>query len=467
MLVLGALLLAAIAAALVIVLAGLLVILAVVIPVALIYLILRAPLILQALFNWFCELLGLCKSNWLTTVSRIDPLPVGEWSSQLREFRQVDVTGKPGNRPILCCDGGGVRGILTLRILQQLEITLGARCIDIFDMFAGTSTGSIIAACLASGVALDDIIALYQAKYTVMFTPSLIYAIVGGIPGLNQFFIPKYDNSPNKCLLKSIFGDHTLADSKKDIFITAKDTVRSETTYLTAFHDPVSGNVRGTYQAVKTWAAVAASSSSAPTFFRSIGRFIDGGVGSYNNTAYVAAVEALRYSGTPTLYERAEVVVLSFGTGTALNAMKLGQAPQISTSIGWIEWLLDEGMEDANNQQTYVAMNELAFQETAIEFRRFQLNFTDATISELVSFDATLASHPDLTTIGLDAVADFGFLDKLGQAYGKWLATNNYFNPPIAPPADVEIGDPKAMPTYNISVYGPQVISELNSQTAP
>jgi hypothetical protein len=508
-LVLAALLLAAIIAVVAILVAGLLPILALALLALLIYLALRVPLILQALFNWFCELLGICQGQWLAPVSsRIVPLPASQWSPQLKEFRHVDASGNPTRRPILCCDGGGVRGILTLHALKQLEIVLDANCIDIFDMFAGTSTGAIIAACLASGVPLGAVMALYRAKYTFMFTPSLISAIVGGIPGLNQLFVPRYDNSPNKCLLKSIFGDHTLADCKKDIFITAKDTVRSETTYLTAFHNPNKvGDVRGTYQTVKTWVAVAASSSSAPTYFESIGRFIDGGVGAYDNTAYVAAVEALRYSGTPlpigyvdasggsltvsssppsiypviepgpdVLYKRHEVLVLSFGTGTALNTMQVGDAQKITTSIGWIHWLLQEGMEDANDQQTYVAKNELASDERAIKFRRYQLDLTDATVLELKAIDSTftLPEPNDLTTlgktIGLDAVWDFDFLDQLGHAYGLWLTKENLFNPPFFPVTDSELGDPKVtmQPTYNIpKVYGPQVINELNSQTAP
>jgi predicted acylesterase/phospholipase RssA len=474
-------------------LAALLVILAVLLPI---YLSLRASLIFQALINWWFEMRGICEADWLTTVKRIEPLSDVDWSPELRRFRNAGAMG-PQWRPILCCDGGGVRGILTLQVLKWLETSLHANCIDIFDMFAGTSTGSIIVACLASGVPLDDVIALYRAKYKYMFTYSLIYAIVGGIPGLNQLFVPKYDNSPNKCLLKSIFGDETLADSKKDLLITAKDTVRSETTYLTAFHNPnAASDIRGTYRTVKTWAAVAASAASAPTFFKSVGRYIDGGVGSYNNTAYVAAVEALRYSGTAlitgyvdangnpgtpypvygpgpdVLYQKQQVIVLSFGTGTSLNSMKVGQAPNITTSVGWIEWLLDEGMEDANHQQTYVAKNELASEENAIEFRRYQLNFTDATISELRATDTsfTLPAPSDLTTIGLDAVVDFAFLDQLGHAYGLWLANNKlFYPPPISPPMDIEIGDPRVtmQPTYNISVYGPEVIKELNNWPVP
>lgn len=46
---------------------------------------------------------------------------------------------------LLSLDGGGIRGILTLMILKELEYRLEKPVIDIFDFFAGTSTGGIIA----------------------------------------------------------------------------------------------------------------------------------------------------------------------------------------------------------------------------------------------------------------------------------------------------------------------------------
>jgi patatin-like phospholipase/acyl hydrolase len=60
---------------------------------------------------------------------------------------------------ILSLDGGGVRGILSLGLLLQIETLLRARhgndpqfrLCHYFDLIAGTSTGSIIAALLAKG----------------------------------------------------------------------------------------------------------------------------------------------------------------------------------------------------------------------------------------------------------------------------------------------------------------------------
>ena len=52
---------------------------------------------------------------------------------------------------ILSIDGGGIRGIIPLKILQLLEMDIQKSTLDTFDMYAGTNTGAIIA-CALSGL---------------------------------------------------------------------------------------------------------------------------------------------------------------------------------------------------------------------------------------------------------------------------------------------------------------------------
>ena len=61
---------------------------------------------------------------------------------------------------ILVCDGGGVFGVITAKLLQSLDRSV----LDNIDLFAGTSTGSIIALDLASGVSIDTILDLYSSE---------------------------------------------------------------------------------------------------------------------------------------------------------------------------------------------------------------------------------------------------------------------------------------------------------------
>ncbi len=46
-------------------------------------------------------------------------------------------------RLILCLDGGGMRGILTIQLLKKLEQLCGIPCYELFDMVAGTLPASL------------------------------------------------------------------------------------------------------------------------------------------------------------------------------------------------------------------------------------------------------------------------------------------------------------------------------------
>lgn len=52
---------------------------------------------------------------------------------------------------LLSLDGGGIRGLLLVVILLELEKELGCPVIHCFDWVAGTSTGGILTLGLAAG----------------------------------------------------------------------------------------------------------------------------------------------------------------------------------------------------------------------------------------------------------------------------------------------------------------------------
>src|SRR5262245_62109081 len=87
-----------------------------------------------------------------------------------------------GPKRILALDGGGLRGILTLGILEQIEAELRQRhggdpefrLCDYFDLIAGTSTGAIIAAALAIGWSVERIKTKYFDLGARVFKRSLL-----------------------------------------------------------------------------------------------------------------------------------------------------------------------------------------------------------------------------------------------------------------------------------------------------
>ena len=64
--------------------------------------------------------------------------------------REVNYRRRFGSR-ILCLDGGGVRGLVQIEILRQIEKKTGKKITELFDWIVGTSTGGIIALALVYG----------------------------------------------------------------------------------------------------------------------------------------------------------------------------------------------------------------------------------------------------------------------------------------------------------------------------
>src|SRR5258705_7936211 len=105
---------------------------------------------------------------------------------------------------ILALDGGGLRGILTLSYLAEIESALRERhggskdfrLSHYFDLIAGTSTGSIIAAALARGMAVADIIKKYNDLGQRVFQKSWLrqgyvrafYDEAGGLKKIEEVF---------------------------------------------------------------------------------------------------------------------------------------------------------------------------------------------------------------------------------------------------------------------------------------
>ena len=83
-------------------------------------------------------------------------IPDGEITSDqavevLKTLQMYKSKQKRGVR-VLCLDGGGVKGLVELEILRQIEEKLdGGEITDLFDYIVGTSTGGIIALAMVYG----------------------------------------------------------------------------------------------------------------------------------------------------------------------------------------------------------------------------------------------------------------------------------------------------------------------------
>jgi len=78
-------------------------------------------------------------------------LPPGDVLQALpRQRKELERYKKTGNR-ILCLDGGGIKGLVQIDILSQIEEASGKRITELFDWIIAASTGAILALAMVYG----------------------------------------------------------------------------------------------------------------------------------------------------------------------------------------------------------------------------------------------------------------------------------------------------------------------------
>ena len=107
---------------------------------------------------------------------------------------------------MLAIDGGGIRGVISLKFLEEIEQLLikeskrdDYRLADYFDYVAGTSTGGIIAAGIAIGMSVKQILDFYLNNGAAMFDKASIIRRI-------QY---QYKSEPLAVKLKEVFGAET------------------------------------------------------------------------------------------------------------------------------------------------------------------------------------------------------------------------------------------------------------------
>uniref|UniRef100_A0A665TCP7 phospholipase A2 n=1 Tax=Echeneis naucrates TaxID=173247 RepID=A0A665TCP7_ECHNA len=212
---------------------------------------------------------------------------------------------------LLCLDGGGIKGLVLIQMLIALEKEAGHPTRELFDWVAGTSTGGILALAIIHGKSMEYLRCLYFRMKEQVFK--------GSRP---------YESAPLEDFLKKEFGENTkmtdveyprvmvtsvLADrhpGELHIFRNYNPpSVRREPPYATtATFKPLT-----IPQEQFVWRA-ARSSGAAPTYFRPMGRFLDGGLLA-NNPTLDAMSEIHQYNKGRTDKIKKLGIVVSLGTG--------------------------------------------------------------------------------------------------------------------------------------------------------
>jgi hypothetical protein len=223
---------------------------------------------------------------------------------------------------IISVDGGGCRGVIPSMLLQSL----GNAALLKANLFAGTSTGSIIAGGLACGVSIDDITTVYQKPQAcqTIFTP--YHSIT--VPVVSNLLFPRYKSDGVRSVVEafpetkkpvSAAGRHCYLPS----FLIDGNEADGPQWFATAFHNLGEAAGFGGFAHVPMVDAIMAS-AAAPLYFppHTIGSllFVDGGV--CDNNPAMSALAAATHAGIvgPRGVPIDRVSILSLGTGRAESA---------------------------------------------------------------------------------------------------------------------------------------------------
>jgi hypothetical protein len=237
------------------------------------------------------------------------------------------------SRKILSLDGGGIRGVLTLEILLELEKQLKIElkgdnnfCLgDYFDYIGGTSTGAIIAAGLSRGMTVEQLLQFYEKKGEAMFDRAFLLKRV-------KYF---YNEGPLLKELKNTFGSgdiDLMSGGFKSLLLVVTMNRSTDSPW------PISNNPNAKYNEqtrqdcnlrIPLYQLVRAS-TAAPAYFRpetlqwdpknpeKTFVFVDGGVTPYNNPSFLMyRMATQRAYGLNWKTGEKELMIVSVGTGSA------------------------------------------------------------------------------------------------------------------------------------------------------
>ena len=349
---------------------------------------------------------------------------------------------------ILSLDGGGIRGVFSLEVLLRMQELLRAEygsrdmvLADHFDLFAGTSTGAIIATGLCWGMAVEEILELYVKYGKTMFRPVPWYRPV------KKLLVSRYQAKPLSELLQRIFSEDgqgqvpALLDSarlKKLLLVVVRN-------HTTGSAWPITNNRKAKFNdrsmpdcnlKIPLWKVVRAS-TAAPVYFDpeviELGGqssvFVDGSVTPYNNPALIAALTAvlpcyrIEWPQGPDNIRLVSLGTLRFSSGLTAKIGKLWLGNNVSLipaaliqGIAWEQDYLCRCLgECIYGDQLDTEIGDLVGAGIPgahwFSYVRYNQSYDAAALEKLLEADAQRSK--------LDAVHAIPFLREVGQAYAK------------------------------------------------
>lgn len=301
---------------------------------------------------------------------------------------------------ILSIDGGGLRGIIPVMILQELEKRTGKHIYEMFDLIAGTSTGGLLACGLTAPNELGEPNPNQNGKafYSIQDLEDIyindgkrIFPERKGLGKvlntISSLFGPSFSDKGISDVLYGLLANDNMLSCIKPIFVTSWDINNNEAVIFKSRYAKTPGCNADLYD-------ICRATSAAPTYLPAYSMkynnkdriLIDGGIYMCNPTIG-AIVEILKWHSDP-YYNRVDlqqedICVLSLGTGEYTENVSQDK------NGGILSWAkpITEVMMQAQSQTVDYQANELIEDG---QYLRLNLKIGDSTHADMAdSSDAT------------------------------------------------------------------------------
>jgi patatin-like phospholipase/acyl hydrolase len=309
---------------------------------------------------------------------------------------------------ILALDGGGLRGVIPVTILQEVEKMTGKPIWESFDLIAGTSTGGLIACALTIPVglgvkknkySLEQILEIYTKRGKEIFPPRDNW-FSQKINAINDLSNPKYSDKGVQKVFSEVLGDAKINDCLTHLLITSYDLNNNVPLIFKS-----RSSKKHNEQNILMY-HICRATSAAPTYLPAY-EFeypnddeiphrlcIDGGV-YINNPSLGALAEFSKYHheyipGTDpnTEIDYNNVHVLSVGTGTYSGQITAAQAKS-KGQLFWAQNISDIMMRGVNKATDY-QMREIMYDDN---YLRLTMSIPDEKYSAMDNSSAETLNY--------------------------------------------------------------------------
>lgn len=242
---------------------------------------------------------------------------------------------------ILSIDGGGLRGVIPLQVIREIENITSQPIHKTFDLIAGTSTGGLLTCALTFGdvestvgntrkYSLDEIQNLYVTRGKEIFPK--YGKLKNSYNAIKKWIRPEFNPDNLQNILVEYFGENRITSCLKPVFIASYNIHRNIPIFFTTRE--------ATLQEEKNAKLfeICRATSAAPTYFPSYSFnydseniiCIDGGI-IMNNPSIGALIEILgnsdykHYKLNEKRIDLKDISILSLGTGRSkktINSVK-------------------------------------------------------------------------------------------------------------------------------------------------